>query len=147
MNLDFTALARPGSLPTKLKSWGQAGTVGTQAFMRVPVLKGDGDGLGIVGDMGRSAADPSSAAVDEGTAGSAICPQVSPPRPQFALTRKPSVHVLSPLSPIVPKVATRNASSDDFEHEAFEERAAIMEFDGGMTRADAEAAASQLFST
>jgi len=30
---------------------------------------------------------------------------------------------------------------DEFEHEAFEERAAIMEFDGGMTRLDAEAAA------
>ena len=30
---------------------------------------------------------------------------------------------------------------DEFEHEAFEERAAIMEFDGGMTRPEAEAAA------
>lgn len=32
----------------------------------------------------------------------------------------------------------------DIEHEAFEERAAIMEFDGGLTRGQAEAAARAL---
>jgi hypothetical protein len=33
---------------------------------------------------------------------------------------------------------------DDLAREAFEERAAIMEFDGGMTRTDAETAARLL---
>ena len=35
----------------------------------------------------------------------------------------------------------QDAADDDFEREALKKRAAIMEFDGGMTRADAEAAA------
>jgi len=34
----------------------------------------------------------------------------------------------------------RRPITEEFDREAFEERAAIMEFDGGMTRADAEAA-------
>jgi hypothetical protein len=38
----------------------------------------------------------------------------------------------------------QDAADDDFEHEALTKRAAIMEFDGGMTRADAEAAARAL---
>jgi hypothetical protein len=38
----------------------------------------------------------------------------------------------------------QDAANDDFEHEALKKRAAIMKFDGGMTRADAEAAARAL---
>ena len=48
---------------------------------------------------------------------------------------------MSPVSPIVPSFLTQDETDDDDEREAFEERAAIMEFDGGMTRADAETAA------
>ena len=40
-----------------------------------------------------------------------------------------------------------NEHGNGFEHEAFEERAAIMEFDGGSTRADAEAAERALLNT
>jgi hypothetical protein len=38
----------------------------------------------------------------------------------------------------------QGAADDDFEHEAPKKRAAIMEFDGGMTLADAEASARAL---
>jgi hypothetical protein len=49
------------------------------------------------------------------------------------------------VSPLVPDTAGPNAcGGDDFDREAFEERAAIMEFDGGLPRAEAEAAALAL---
>ena len=51
---------------------------------------------------------------------------------------------MSPVSPRVPSFLTQVAADDDFEHEALKKRAAITEFDGGMTRADAEAAACAL---
>jgi hypothetical protein len=52
---------------------------------------------------------------------------------------------MSPLSPSVPGIcATGTASNNDAAVEAFEERAAIMEFDGGMTWEDAEAMALTL---
>ena len=54
---------------------------------------------------------------------------------------------VSPVSPLVPSAAVMNKHADEFEHEAFEERAAIMEFDGGLTRPDAEAAARALLNT
>jgi hypothetical protein len=38
----------------------------------------------------------------------------------------------------------QDAADDDFERDALKKRAAIMKFDGGMTRADAEAAACAL---
>ena len=41
------------------------------------------------------------------------------------------------------EAATVGACAVDFNHEAFEERAAIMEFDGGLTRAEAEALARE----
>ena len=61
------------------------------------------------------------------------CPRVSP--------RVPA----SPrVSPRVPSFLKQDAADDDFEREALTKRDAIMEFDGGMTRADAEAAARAL---
>ena len=48
------------------------------------------------------------------------------------------------MSPRVPSFLKQDAADDDFEHEALTKRAAIMEFAGGMTRADAEAAACAL---
>ena len=54
---------------------------------------------------------------------------------------------VSPVSPLVPSAAVMNEYGNEFQHEAFDERAAIMEFDGGLTRADAEAAARALLET
>jgi hypothetical protein len=54
--------------------------------------------------------------------------------------KKPNEINVSPVSPRVPSFLTQVAADDDFEHEALTKRAVIMEFDGGMTRADAEAA-------
>ena len=51
---------------------------------------------------------------------------------------------VSPVSPLVPSASAMYEVVEEFEHEAFEERAAIMEFDGGLTRAEAEAAARAL---
>ena len=48
------------------------------------------------------------------------------------------------MSPLVPSVAGNNGSSGEFDLESIEERAAIMEFDGGMSRPNAEAAALAL---
>jgi hypothetical protein len=61
------------------------------------------------------------------------------------MTGQPNEIKVSPVSPLVPGMSATNEHGDAFEHEAFEERAAIMEFDGGLTRADAEAAAQSLF--
>jgi len=54
---------------------------------------------------------------------------------------KPNEIKVSPVSPLVPGLGATIDQGAEFEHEAFEERAAIMEFDGGMTRPEAEAAA------
>lgn len=48
-------------------------------------------------------------------------------------------------TPLDPAVAAALESADLDTHEAFQERAAIMEFDGGMTRRDAERAAAAQF--
>ena len=58
--------------------------------------------------------------------------------------KKPNEINVSPVSPRVPSFLKQDAADDDFEREALKKRAAIMEFDGGMTRADAEAAARAL---
>jgi len=51
---------------------------------------------------------------------------------------------VSPASPLVPSDLAQDAGDANDWREAFEERAAIMELDGGMTRTDAEAAALAL---
>ena len=58
--------------------------------------------------------------------------------------KKPNEINVSPVSPRVPSFLTQDAADDDFERDALKKRAAIMEFDGGMARADAEAAARAL---
>ena len=58
--------------------------------------------------------------------------------------KKPNEINVSPVSPRVPSFLKQGAADDDFEHEALKKRAAIMEFDGGMTRADVEASALAL---
>ena len=139
MNLDFTMLSGlPAHQPVR-KPWGQAGTTETPLLTRACVLPGGGDKAGTTGDKGLTV--PTDIAV---AAAGGFCPPVSPPRPQCTEGRSPNEINVSPLSPLVPGLEGQGESGGDFDHEDFEERAAIMEFDGGMTRSEAEAAARTL---
>lgn len=53
--------------------------------------------------------------------------------------RKPSIHAAVPLVPPVPPTKHMN----EIDREAFEERAAIMRFDGGLPRSDVERLAAE----
>ena len=139
MNLDFAALSRPPQEQPARKPWGQVGTVGTQASMRVSTPVGGGDKLGTGGDSGTLMTTTTYTATDTG--GPVSCPQASPPCPHMPLVGNANEINMSPVSPLVPSSQGMCAVGDEFEHEAFEERAAIMEFEGGLTRAEAEAAA------
>jgi hypothetical protein len=147
MNLDFAALSGPASGPSTRKSWGQLGTVGTQAFMRVPASSGVGDRPGTGGDNGANAPTNTGMVAGTGRFPPLPCPRPSPPCPQPTGGGRLDEINVSPVSPLVPGAAGANGSSEDSDREAFEERAAIMEFDSGMTRADAQAAARALLGT
>ena len=137
MNLDFTMLSGlPAQQPVR-KPWGQAGTPGTPLLTRACVLPVGGDKVGTAGDKGLTL--PTDIAVAAAAGG--FCPPVSPPRPQCTEGRSPNEINVSPVSPLVPGLDGQDENGGDFDHEDFEERAAIMEFDGGMTRSEAEAAA------
>ena len=147
MKLDFTVLSHPASAPPASRAWGQAGTVGTPAIVRVASAQALGDTPGTPGDnLARPATQGITVAADV-RQDSACCPPPSPPCPRMASPGKPNEIKVSPVSPPVPGMGAMTEHGDKFEHEAFEERAAIMEFDGGMTRADAESAARALLST
>ena len=141
MNLDFTGLSQPASATPVHEPWGQAGTAGTPASVGDPASPGDGDTPGTGGDG--TATTPRNADMAEGASGLAPMrsPQSSPQCPPPQTARRVSAHAVSPLSPLVPSIATADTDGDDVNREAFEERAAILEFDGGMTRANAETAA------
>lgn len=142
MNLDFSGLSTILPKPPRPNTWGQVGTVGTPAFMRVPAHRGVGDKAGTGGDdEGKGAAADAAFEVAADPHRGLPCPQVSPPRPQALPAPEPNEISVSPVSPLVPGLVASRVSAEEIEREAFEERAAIMEFDGGMTRADAEAAA------
>lgn len=68
-------------------------------------------------------------------------PQLSPVRPQPPTDELSNEIKASPPSPLVPAFSAGVDSESDAEREAFEERAGIMEFDGGMSREQAEEAA------
>lgn len=144
MKLNFAALSGPAMLSTLRESRGQAGTVGTQAFMRRPACPGCGDGPGTSGDGGAALSTNTGMTVAAGVFVAIPCPQGSPPRPHYPEASKPTGIKVSPASPLVPSPAGKYAGGDPFDRDAFEERVAIMEFDGGMTRAEAEAAALAL---
>ncbi len=129
MNLDFSVLARPIPHRPPLAVRGQVGTVGTQAFTRVAARSCAVANVGTGGDI-----------EDVG----ALRPRVSPARPLSPDTEASNEINVSPASPFVPTLAGNTECSAGFDREAFDERAAIMEFDGGMTRANAEAAALAL---
>ena len=116
MRLNFALLSRPIQ-----KNAGTMGTLGTtsngKALSR-PHLSGfGGDAWGQGGDL------------------SPLSP-ICPPSPK---TCKPSIHAVVPNVPAVP---TKKQWSEA-EREAFEERAAIMEFDGGLSRDEAERLAAK----
>ena len=137
MNLDFTMLSGlPAQQPVR-KPWGQAGTPGTPLLTRACVLPVGGDKVGTAGDKGLTL--PTDIAVAAAVGG--LCPPVSPPCPRHSECCNLNEINVSPLSPLVPGLEGQGESAGDFNHEDFEERAAIMEFDGGMTRVEAEAAA------
>ncbi len=132
MRLDFSGLTQPTSSPPSQKHWGQVGTPGTPIAKRVTARSGNGDMAGTSGEM-----QPIMRA----------CPQVSPVCPRPPTASKPNGHAVSPMSPVVPAFCKARSMAEGFDLEAFEERAAIMEFDGGMTRSEAEAAARSIIAT
>lgn len=122
MQLNFATLYEPMQ-----KSGGQGGTTGTasnHAALTCPQLpKNPGDTRG-----------PSNAPVIEGKDERPDLSPMSPNRPQLRGHGKPSIHA---AVPVVPNVPTEN-HMNEIDREAFEERAAIMEFDGLLSRAEAE---------
>ena len=137
MNLDFTMLSGPPAQQPMRKPWGRAGTTGTPLLTRTCVRPGGGDKPGTCGDTGLKLPT----CIVGAAAAGGFCPPVSPPRPQCTEGRSPNEIKVSPVSPLVPGLDGQDENGGDFDHEDFEERAAIMEFDGGMTRAEAEATA------
>ncbi len=127
MRLNFATLSDPMQ-----KTGGQVGTPGTSsnhAALTRPQLPGnDGDTRG-------QAAAP----VIEGLAKKLDLSPMSPHRPQPWGHGKPCIHAAVPVVPNVPAKKHMN----EIDREAFEERAAIMEFDGGLSRAEAERLAAE----
>ena len=140
MNLDFTALSGTTTSQSSQKPRGQVGTTGTQALVRVPGSSRVGDVLGTSGD------GDATTRADFNVLGAGLAPaprpQVSPPCPHHLEARKSNEINASPVSPLVPNIADKSSCGDESDREEFEERAAIMEFDGGMPRREAECAAS-----
>lgn len=137
MKLNFEALAGPVTTPPTPKARGHAGTAGTPASMRVCAPAGVGDNAGTRGDK-------CAEAVEQVAFPAAPCPQVSPSCPRRTAAERVNEINVSPASPPAPGIKVDKTGGEHFTCEAFEERAAIMEFDGGLTRTDAEAAARVL---
>lgn len=127
MRLNFATL----SVPMK-KTGGQVGTPGTASNYTVltrPHLPGnDGDTRG-----------QAPATVIEVQAETPALSPMPPNRPQRWEHGKPRIHAAVPVVPNVPPKKHVN----EIDHEAFEDRAAIMEFDGGLSRAEAERLAAE----
>ena len=122
MMLDFSMLSQPAS-----RSREQVGTAGTREETGLLVLEGRGDTVGTGGDRAGS------------------CPQLYPRCPQQGSSPGGSIHSESPLSPPVPTLTLDDLMED--EREDYEERAAILEFDGGLTRTSAERMALRCLTT
>lgn len=122
MRLNFAALSNPMQ-----KGWGQVGTLGTVnkhgALTRPQFIANGGDTRGHV----------SATVMEEKTETLDLSP-MSPSCPPPWGHGTPCVHAVVPAVPNVPTKKHMN----EIDCEAFEERAAIMEFDGGVSRAEAE---------
>lgn len=127
MRLNFATLSEPLQ-----KTGGQGATPGTASYhaaLNRPHLPGnDGDARG-----------QTPAPVIERQAEKPDLSPMSPNRPQPWGHGKPSIHAAVPAVPHVPAKKYMN----EIDREAFEERAAIMEFDGGLSRAEAERLAAE----
>ena len=127
MRLNFATLSEPMQ-----KSGGQGGTSGTasnHAALSRPHLPGNtGDTRG-----------QTSAPLIEGKDERPDLSPMSPNRPRPWGHAKPCIHAAVPVVPNVPA----NKHMNEIDREVFEERAAIMEFDGGLSRAEAERLAAE----
>ena len=126
MRLDFAALSDPIQ-----KNVGTLGTLGTPHEYWASHVPKAGDSLGTLGTNPAFRPAPQS----RGRVFVPKCPQ------NFLANgdgSKPHEYCLSPMSPMSPRINTRTRLT-----EAFEERAAIMEFDGGLFRAEAERLAAE----
>ena len=127
MRLNFATLSKPMQ-----KSGGQDGTTGTAsnhaALTRPHLPENAGDTRG-----------QATAPVIEGTDERPDLSPMSPNRPQPWGHGNPCIHGAVPVVPNVPAKKHMN----EIDREAFEERAAIMEFDGGLSRAEAERLAAE----
>lgn len=128
MRLNFAPLST-----SMQKSWGQRGTAGT---------------LNIHAGLGRPQ-DSENAGDTRGQIPAPVCDEraeilnlspMSPIRPHGWGHGKPSIYAAVPVVPNVPAKKHIN----EIDRETFEERAAIMEFDGGLSRAEAEWRAAEL---
>jgi hypothetical protein len=129
VKLNFEALTGPVTAALTPKARGQTGTAGTPASMLARAPAGIGDSAGTPGDGGAEA-------IGHAALLTASCPQASPLRPSLTARERANEINESPASPLVPAIATKKAGNKHAKDEAFEERAAIMEFDGRLTRAD-----------
>lgn len=112
-----------GLLSPAQNSGGQRGTRGTtsiSATLRVPLT------VPCTGDSGGQ--------TGQSEGGEKYCPLPSPTSPKVGGHEKPGISAPSPLSPVVPS-ENDEISSD---REVFEERAAIMQYEGELSRAEAE---------
>lgn len=127
MRLNFATLSEPMQ-----KSGGQGGTPGTAsnhaALTRPHLPENAGDTRG-----------QAPAPMIEGKDVRPDLSPMSPNRPQPWGHGKPCIHAAVPVVPNVPA----NKHMNEIDREAFEERAAIMEFDGGLSRAEAERLAAE----
>lgn len=127
MRLNFATLSDPMQ-----KSGGQRetpGTVSIHGTLSRPRLPGN------AGDTRGQAPAP----VIEAQAEMLNLSPMSPNRPQSWGRGNPCIHAAVPVVPNVPA----NKYMNEIDREAFEERAAIMEFDGGLPRAEAERFAAE----
>lgn len=114
------------------KTGGQGGTPGTASIHEAlsrPRLPGN------AGDTRGQASAP----MIEGQAEKPDLSPMSPNCPPPWGHGKPCIHAAVPVVPNVPAKKHMN----EIDREAFEERAAIMEFDGGLSRAEAERLAAK----
>ena len=116
MKLDFSQLSRPIE-----NRGGQRGTRGTQATVRVSASP----------KASPSAARQGDRLADANTV-PGLCPPASPTSLAERGTCKPSIGAVSHPSPSVPLDLRKSVAALD--REAFEERAAIVEYDAGIPR-------------
>ena len=127
MRLNFATLSEPMQ-----KNGGQGGTPGTacnHVALARPHLPGN------AGDTRGQATAP----VIEGGNERSDLSYMSPNRPQPWGHGQPCIRAVVPVVPNVPAKKHMN----EIGREAFEERAAIMEFDVGLSRAEAERLAAE----